>query len=72
MNKKTILIVDDDTGFRKTLSDILKAKGYVPMAVETGKQALGIRRGAVARAWACPRCMGLSSRIAAMSGLTAS
>jgi DNA-binding NtrC family response regulator len=31
MNKKPILIVDDNAGFRKTLSDILTAKGYVPM-----------------------------------------
>ena len=35
-----ILIVDDDPKLRKTLSDILRAKGYAPTAVETGKSAL--------------------------------
>jgi len=32
-----ILIVDDDPKLRKTLSDILKAKGYKPTIVTTGK-----------------------------------
>ena len=36
----TIFIVDDDPGFRKTLSDILKAKGYRPIALDQGKTAL--------------------------------
>jgi two-component system cell cycle sensor histidine kinase/response regulator CckA len=35
-----ILIVDDDQGFRKTLTDILKLKGYVPIAVDKGETAL--------------------------------
>jgi len=35
-----ILIVDDDPKLRKTLSDILKAKGYKPITVTTGKEAL--------------------------------
>ncbi len=35
-----ILIVDDDVQFGKTLCDILTAKGYMPVAVETGKSAL--------------------------------
>ena len=35
-----ILIVDDDPKLRKTLSDILKAKGYTPITVATGKEAL--------------------------------
>ncbi|MCL7455259.1 MAG: GAF domain-containing protein, partial [Anaerolineae bacterium] len=36
----TILIVDDDPLTRKTLSDILQAKGYIPIAVATGGAAL--------------------------------
>jgi len=39
-NKTTILIVDDDLKFRKTLSDILRAKGYSPLAAAKGKTAL--------------------------------
>ena len=35
-----ILIVDDDVNLRKTLSDILGAKGYEPVATDTGKAAL--------------------------------
>ncbi|MFQ5341916.1 MAG: diguanylate cyclase domain-containing protein [Anaerolineae bacterium] len=38
--KACILIVDDSAGLRKTLSDILSAKGYDPVAVATGKEAL--------------------------------
>lgn len=41
MNREVkIIIIDDDPGFRKTLSDILKAKGYVPEGVAKGKTAL--------------------------------
>ncbi|MFH1124034.1 MAG: PAS domain S-box protein [Pseudomonadota bacterium] len=40
MDKKNILIVDDDPRLRKTLSDILKAKGYTPITVAEGKEAL--------------------------------
>jgi len=39
-NPIRILIVDDDANLRKTLSDILKAKGFAPMACETGMEAL--------------------------------
>lgn len=35
-----ILVVDDDQDLRKTLSDILAAKGYAPRAVGTGREAL--------------------------------
>jgi len=38
--KRTILIVDDDLKVRKTLSDILGVRGYVPIAAATGKAAL--------------------------------
>ena len=38
--KPGILIVDNDTDLGKTLSDILKAKGYIPFTAATGKQAL--------------------------------
>lgn len=38
--KQNILIVDDDPGFRKTLSDILKHKGYDSVAVDKGQTAL--------------------------------
>ena len=35
-----ILIVDDSPGLRKTLSDILRAKGYAPLSATTGEEAL--------------------------------
>jgi PAS domain S-box-containing protein len=38
--QRHILIVDDDPGFRKTLSDILNLKGYASIAVERGRAAL--------------------------------
>jgi PAS domain S-box-containing protein len=38
--KHRVLIVDDDPGFRKTLSDVLSVKGYAPIAVGQGKAAL--------------------------------
>ena len=40
-----ILIVDDDPKLRKTLSDILRVKGYGTVAVDTGKAALDRVRG---------------------------
>ena len=39
-DKSSILIVDDDPGLRETLSCILRAKGYMLIAKETGKAAL--------------------------------
>jgi len=38
--KPGILIVDDDPDPRNILSDIFKAKGFMPIAMETGKAAL--------------------------------
>lgn len=38
--KHKIFIVDDDARLRKTLNDILKAKGYTSIAVDTGAIAL--------------------------------
>lgn len=35
-----VLVVDDDVVIRKTLSKILKTKGYNVWTVETGKQAI--------------------------------
>ena len=35
-----ILIVDDDPGYRKTLHDILKLKGYAPTSFASGVEAL--------------------------------
>ena len=35
-----ILVVDDNLHFRKTLSGILRVKGYAPVAVATGQAAL--------------------------------
>ena len=41
MRKKTkILVVDDDPNLRKTLSDILRVKGYETAAVGTGAEAI--------------------------------
>ncbi len=40
--KQSILIIDDDPGLRKTLSDILKIKGYASIAVDRGKIALEV------------------------------
>jgi len=39
-----VLIVDDDAGARKTLSDIILAHGYTPVAASTGREALDIAR----------------------------
>ena len=40
MDKKSILVIDDDPVIRKILSDILRAKGYASTTVATGKEAL--------------------------------
>lgn len=38
--RPSVLVVDDDAVIRKTLSRILKTKGYYVLTVETGKQAI--------------------------------
>jgi diguanylate cyclase (GGDEF)-like protein/PAS domain S-box-containing protein len=44
----TILIVDDDPGFRRTISDLLREKGYTPRAAAEGKAALdGLKKDVV-------------------------
>lgn len=40
MKNSKILIVEDDAGLGKTLSDVLEAKGYCPVAVLTGKEGI--------------------------------
>ena len=40
MDNPSILIVDDDRHFRKTLCDIFRIKGYIPLEAETGTSAL--------------------------------
>ena len=40
MHPEQVLIVDDDPNIRKSLLDILKLKGYVSEAVETGRAAI--------------------------------
>jgi PAS domain S-box-containing protein len=46
-----VLIVDDDPRLRKTLGDVLKAKGYSPCLAGTGQEALDlIRTGEIALA----------------------
>ena len=40
--KANILIVDDDTKASKTLSDIVRARGYVPRTASKGRTALHI------------------------------
>jgi DNA-binding NtrC family response regulator len=38
--RPSVLVVDDDAVIRKTLSRILKTKGYYVLTVKTGKQAI--------------------------------
>lgn len=42
MNTPRILIIDDDPGLRKTLADILKAKGYDILVAKSGTQGLAL------------------------------
>jgi len=40
-NKPSILIVDDDENIRKTLSAILRGKGYITDTAKDGREAIG-------------------------------
>lgn len=40
MDKRKIVIIDDDANLRETLSDILHAKGYAVEAFAKGEEAL--------------------------------
>jgi diguanylate cyclase (GGDEF)-like protein/PAS domain S-box-containing protein len=42
VKKQIILIIDDDSNIRKTLSDILKIKGYEPLTAENGTKGLDL------------------------------
>lgn len=42
MKKQNILIIDDDPNIRKTLSDILRGKGYKPLAAKDGAEGLAL------------------------------
>ncbi len=44
MDKPIILIIDDDPGLRKTLSDILAVKGYETLAAKDGAEGLDLIR----------------------------
>jgi|WetSurMetagenome_2_1015567.scaffolds.fasta_scaffold00053_59 diguanylate cyclase (GGDEF)-like protein/PAS domain S-box-containing protein len=44
MEKKNILLIDDDLNIRKTLSDILEIKGYKSSSVGTGREGLDFIR----------------------------
>lgn len=44
MKKSQILIIDDDAGIRKTLADILKAKGYRTLQAEGGAVGIALLR----------------------------
>lgn len=44
ISKASILIVDDDSNLRKTLSDILRAKGYETLTAKDGTEALSLIR----------------------------
>ncbi len=41
-NKPRILVVDDDPNLRKTLSDILRIKGYEPLSAGSGAEAIAV------------------------------
>ena len=58
-----ILVVDDDAGFRKTLSDILEVKGYIPIALAEGN--LGLARVKVEK----PAAALIDLKLEDMSGL---
>jgi DNA-binding NtrC family response regulator len=42
MDRPRILIIDDDSGLRKTLADILRLKGFEPLAAKDGTEGLAV------------------------------
>jgi len=42
MERQKILIIDDDPNIRKTLSDILKVKGYEPFSAKSGMEGIDL------------------------------
>jgi diguanylate cyclase (GGDEF)-like protein/PAS domain S-box-containing protein len=42
--KRKVLIIDDDPGLRKTLADILRVKGFEPLAAGDGSEGLALLR----------------------------
>lgn len=42
MDKPKLLIIDDDLNLRKTLSDILSARGYEALAAKDGAEGLDL------------------------------
>ena len=49
MEPKTlhILLVDDDPNLLVTMGDILKAKGFQPILVQTGRGRAGVQPGGI-------------------------
>lgn len=45
MKKAVILVIDDDQNLRKTLGDILAAKGYETFVAENGAEGLAVLQG---------------------------
>lgn len=44
MGNPLVLIIDDDTGLRKTLSDILRVKGYKTLSAKDGAEGIDLLR----------------------------
>ncbi len=42
MERPRVLVIDDDPNIRRTLSDILNAKGYEPISAKNGAEGLGL------------------------------
>jgi two-component system response regulator HydG len=66
MNTKTrVLVVDDDRRMVKTISDILKVKGYDPLAAYTGEQAVEMVRNSA------PDCVLMDIKMPGIDGVEA-
>jgi DNA-binding response OmpR family regulator len=44
MNKKTILVVEDDAGIRRVLEDALASQGFQPVMADDGRKGLDLAR----------------------------